>query len=80
MSSEQKSAAEQLADLAKTSNLLRDFNSRQVDGGFVLNGQTRYVDKETGGVVASIAAEAVAGDAATAASYFANFSTTGKFK
>lgn len=80
MSDEPKSAAEQLAEIAARSNLLRDFNSREVDGGFILNGQTRYVDPATGGVLATIGCEAVAADAATAGSYYANFCSTGKFK
>jgi hypothetical protein len=74
------SPADQLQDIATRSNILRDFNSREVGGGgYILNGQTRYVDPETGGVNASIAIEGIASDAATAAKYYANFIATGKF-
>lgn len=73
------SPAEQLAEVAARSNMHRDFNSRQVDGGFILNGQTRYVDELTGGVLASVAVEGIAADAATASKFYTNFIATGKF-
>jgi hypothetical protein len=73
------SPAQQLAEVAARSNMHRDYNSRQVDGGFILNGQTRYVDPDTGGVLASVSCEGIAADAAAAAKSYTNFIATGKF-
>jgi hypothetical protein len=73
------SPAEQLAEIAARSNVLRDFNSREVDGGFILNGSVRYVDPATGGVLAQVQKEAVTSDAQSAGKMYANFCATGNF-
>jgi hypothetical protein len=72
-------AAEQLAEIAAKANALRDCNVRQVAGGFIINANTRYADKDSGGVLASISHETVAADADAAVAKVAHYLANGNF-
>lgn len=71
---------ERLEELMKTSSTLRDVNVRATEGGFVFSGSERFVDNETGGVVAQRQVEAVATEVNVIVAMVGNFLTTGSFK
>lgn len=58
----------------------RDLNARQVSNGFSLTGVTRYVDPTTNAARVAVQIEAIATDAAGAATMAAKFLSTGAFE
>jgi len=70
---------EQIAQIKANSRTFMSTTARQVLGGYVVNGQTQYMDKSTGGVVLSENAEGVAHTAEDAAQMGLNFLRSGNF-
>ena len=70
---------EQLADLATRCDLLHSVQARQVPGGFILAGSTRYVERGTGAVLAERNAETIAPTAKEAGNLVTDFITNGSF-
>lgn len=70
---------EQIAQIKANSRMLIGTTIRQVQGGFVVNGQVQYQDKATGGIAFSENAEAVASSPEQAAQMSLNYLRSGNF-
>lgn len=70
---------EQLDEIKSHSTPLYSFNIRGVTGGYIVAANVRYVDDDTGGVLASIDGEALANSISGAAELIECFADTGKF-
>lgn len=66
-------AAQQLAEIKARSNTTVNTSIRQVQGGFVVTGQTQYAERETGAILAATNAEGVASTPEQAAQMTLNY-------
>jgi hypothetical protein len=70
---------QQIANVKANSRPYKTANIREVQGGFVVAGQTQYVDNTTKGVMFSENSEGVAADANSAAQMTLNYLRSGTF-
>lgn len=70
---------DQIAQIKANSRSFTSTTTRQVLGGFIVNGQVQYQDKTTGGIVLSENAEGIASSAENAAQMGLNYLRSGNF-